>query len=291
MQNLLSMEHLSTTEMMDIIHTAIAYKKGESLPSYANKTISNLFFENSTRTKLSFEMAEHKLNIHAIPFEVATSSVSKGETLYDTCKTLEAIGVDALVIRHPENEYYRQLKGLNIPIINGGDGSGSHPTQCLLDLMTIYEHFGYFEGLNVVIVGDISHSRVARSNQQALTKLGASVSFAGPKEWQDFSIDAPFITLDEAVAQSDVIMLLRVQRERHTVQADLVGMDYNTHFGMNAQRLERMKENAIIMHPAPINRGVEITDELVECEKSKIFEQMTNGVYTRMAVLNKVLGG
>lgn len=291
MKQLLSMEHLSTEEIMRILETAIAYKNGKALPSFAGKSVSNLFFENSTRTKLSFEMAEHKLGLHSIPFEVATSSISKGETLYDTCKTLEAIGVDVLVIRHTENEYYRGLSGLNIPVINGGDGSGSHPTQSLLDLMTIYEEFGRFEGLNVVIAGDILHSRVARSNQQALTKLGANVFFSGPKEWQDKSINTPYIEMDEAIAICDVVMLLRVQRERHTVEGDLRGINYNSMYGMNTERLARMKPNAIIMHPAPINRGVEIMDELVECDRSRIFPQMTNGVYVRMSVLNTILGG
>lgn len=177
MDNLLSMQQLSTDDMLRIVKRAVAIKNGEYEPFSEQLFVANLFFENSTRTKLSFEVAEARLGMERIPFEVSTSSVQKGESLYDTCKTLEAIGCDALVIRHPQEAYYEELEGLNIPIINGGDGSGSHPTQSLLDIMTIYEKFGTFEGLNIVICGDIKHSRVAKSNCDALTRLGANVFF------------------------------------------------------------------------------------------------------------------
>ncbi|WP_020008716.1 aspartate carbamoyltransferase catalytic subunit [Salinicoccus albus] len=290
MDNLLSMEHLSEADIMRIIKRALDFKENGVQPFEEKKYIANLFFENSTRTKTSFEMAEAKLGISSIPFDVNFSSVSKGETLYDTCKTMEALGCDGLVIRHSENKYYEQLVGLGIPVINGGDGSGSHPTQSLLDLMTIYEQFGTFKGLDVVIAGDIIHSRVAHSNQQALEKLGANVVFSAPPEWQEAHQGDAYRVLDEALAEADVIMLLRVQHERHDIRARFTKDDYNRLYGMNMKRYDRMKKNAIIMHPAPVNRGMEISEELVEGEQSVIFRQMKNGVFVRMSVLTEILG-
>ena len=291
MKNLLSMEEVAASDIVSLITRAIDIKNGSPMMSLSDKTVVNLFYENSTRTKVSFEMAEKKLNLTQLPFDVATSSVSKGESLYDTCKTLEAIGADALVIRHPDNKYYSELQSLNIPIINGGDGSGSHPTQSLLDMMTIYERFGQLAGLKIAIVGDIKHSRVAKSNAQALSKMGADVYFSGPELLQDPTLNVPYISLDDAVEHCDVVMLLRVQHERHASFEKLQKEEYNKQYGMNNQRLNRMKSHAIIMHPAPINRGVEITDDLVECDKSVIFQQMTNGVYMRMSILESVLEG
>lgn len=291
MKNLLSMEHVTPKEIEALITRAIDIKNGRPVMKLNDKTVVNLFYENSTRTKLSFEMAEKKLNVERLPFDVSTSSVSKGETLYDTCKTLEAIGADALVVRHPDNKYYEELEHLNIPIINGGDGSGSHPTQSLLDMMTIYENLGQLCGLKIAIVGDIKHSRVAKSNAEALTKMGAEVYFSGPVELQDNTLNIPYIGIDEAVEISDVIMLLRVQHERHEAYSKMAKAEYNALYGMNKERMDNMKPDALIMHPAPINRNVEITDEVVEGEKSVIFEQMTNGVFMRMSILESVLDG
>lgn len=291
MKNLLSMEHVTPQEIEALITRAIDIKNGRPVMKLNDKTVVNLFYENSTRTKLSFEMAEKKLNVERLPFDVSTSSVSKGETLYDTCRTLEAIGADALVVRHPDNKYYEALEHLNIPIINGGDGSGSHPTQSLLDMMTIYENLGQICGLKIAIVGDIKHSRVAKSNAEALTKMGAEVYFSGPVELQDNTLNIPYIGIDEAVEFSDVIMLLRVQHERHESYAQMPKAEYNALYGMNKERMDNMKPHALIMHPAPINRNVEITDEVVEGEKSVIFEQMTNGVFMRMSILESVLDG
>ena len=289
MDNLLSMQQLSTDDMLRIVKRAVAIKNGEYEPFSQQLFVANLFFENSTRTKLSFEVAEARLGMERIPFEVSTSSVQKGESLYDTCKTLEAIGCDALVIRHPQEAYYEELEGLNIPIINGGDGSGSHPTQSLLDIMTIYEKFGTFEGLNIVICGDIKHSRVAKSNCDALTRLGANVFFSAPKSFQYGALDIDYVDLDEVIDQVDVVMLLRVQHERHDVATKITQVTYNSEYGMNQARYDRLKPDAIVMHPAPVNRGVEILGELIEAPKSVIFEQMTNGVYTRMSILEDVL--
>lgn len=287
MANLLSMNELTETEIIGLLDRADKCRTGQA--ETVGGTVANLFFEPSTRTKLSFEMAEHRLGITSLPFETSSSSVLKGETLYDTVKTLEAIGVDAVVIRHEEEAYYEGLKGLKTAVINAGDGSGQHPTQSLLDLYTIRQEFGSFEGLHITIVGDIAHSRVARSNAAALKKLGADVSFICPEEWSgEFETTED---LDALIGMTDVLMLLRVQHERHAVSALFGKEQYHEQFGLTVERERRMKDSAIIMHPAPINRGVEIADCLVECERSRIFKQMENGVYIRMAVLEYALKG
>ncbi|RXK18903.1 aspartate carbamoyltransferase catalytic subunit [Macrococcus sp. DPC7161] len=288
MKYLHSITDLSNEAIIETIQRAIKIKNGgyDQLPDVF---VSNLFFENSTRTKCSFEVAERELGMHVIPFETSTSSVSKGESLYDTCKTMESIGCDVLVIRHPERDYYKQLEGLNIPIINGGDGSGQHPTQCLLDLMTIYEEYGKFEGLKVVICGDILNSRVARSNFEALTRLGAHVQFVAPEIWQDHTIDAEYVDIDDVINDIDVCMLLRVQHERHDSKSHFTKETYHNGYGLTIERYNQLKETAIVLHPAPVNRGVEIDDSLVEAPKSRIFKQMSNGVYTRMSILAQVI--
>lgn len=288
MRQLHSITELSNEAIMTTIERAIEIKNGH-VPNFNNVYVANLFFENSTRTKCSFEMAERKLGLQVIPFETSTSSVSKGESLYDTCKTLESIGCNVLVIRHPENDYYNQLRGLNIPIVNGGDGSGQHPTQCLLDLMTIYEEFGKFEGLKVVICGDILNSRVARSNYDALTRLGADVQFVAPDAWIDPSIPAEYVNIDDVIEEVDVCMLLRVQHERHDKASSFTKEEYNARYGLNQTRFDKLKEHAIILHPAPVNRDVEIISDLVEAPKARIFKQMENGVYTRMSILSQVI--
>lgn len=285
------MEEVNVNEIEALITRALEIKYGKPVMKLNDKTVVNLFYENSTRTKVSFEMAEKNLNLTQLPFDIATSSVSKGESLYDTCKTLEAIGADALIIRHPDNKYYQELENINIPIINGGDGSGSHPTQSLLDMMTIYENLGRIQGLKIAIVGDIKHSRVAKSNAQALSKMGADVYFSGPEVLQDNTLNIPYIELDEAAKTCDVVMLLRVQHERHESFEEMDKAEYNRLYGMNEHRLSMMKDQSIIMHPAPMNRGVEITDSIVECDKSVIFEQMSNGVFMRMSILERVLEG
>ena len=291
MKNLLSMEDLTNEEIISLIKRALELKNGDENKKRKDIFISNLFFENSTRTKKSFEVAEKKLELNVIDFEVSTSSVQKGETLYDTCKTLEMIGVNMLVIRHGENEYYKQLKNLKIPIINGGDGSGEHPSQSLLDLMTIYETFGKFEDLEIVIAGDIKNSRVARSNQKALTRLGANVKFIAPEIWKDESL-GEFVDFDDVIDKVDICMLLRVQHERHTEskeKSEFSKENYHKNYGLTIERYKKLKEKAIIMHPAPVNRDVEIVDSLVESEKSRIFEQMKNGMFMRQAILEYII--
>ncbi|MBU0437359.1 aspartate carbamoyltransferase catalytic subunit [Staphylococcus succinus] len=292
MDNLLSMEHLSTNEIHELIQRASAIKKGDLKPQrYENKFVANLFFENSTRTKSSFLVAEQKLGLKLIDFETNTSSVQKGESLYDTCKTLEQVGADVLVIRHSQTTYYEELKSLNIPIINGGDGSGQHPTQSLLDIMTIYEEYQSFEGLNILICGDIKNSRVARSNFQSLSALGANVMFSSPEAWKDCSLDAPYVDIDTVIDHIDIVMLLRVQHERHDngENTSFEANNYHEQFGLTQARYDKLHNQAIVMHPAPVNRGVEIDHSLVEASKSRIFKQMENGMYLRMAVIDYIL--
>lgn len=292
MDNLLSMEHLTTNEIYELIEIASGIKSGNFKPHrYEDKFVANLFFENSTRTKSSFLVAEQKLGLKLIDFETSTSSVQKGESLYDTCKTLEQVGADVLVIRHSNTTYYNELNSLNLPIINAGDGSGQHPTQSLLDLMTIYEEYKTFKGLNVLICGDIKNSRVARSNYQSLTALGANVMFTSPETWRDETLEAPYVDIDQKIEDIDIVMLLRVQHERHDdgEVADFENQNYHQNYGLTKQRYNRLKSSAIVMHPAPVNRGVEIDDCLVEADKSRIFKQMENGMYTRMAVIEYIL--
>ena len=293
MKNLLTTTELSVQEIQAILDEAICFAGGETWEPGKKLFAANLFFENSTRTKCSFEVAERKLGFDVIPFEVTTSSVQKGESLYDTVKTLEAIGVDTVVIRHPEDEYFNQLIGkVNIPVINGGDGCGHHPTQSLLDLMTIYQEFGRFRGLKVAIIGDVMHSRVARSNADTLRRLGAEVVFSGPEEWFDASIPhGRYENIDTAVKTADVVMLLRIQHERHTGEMSHSKGDYLKRYGLTKDRERSMKLGAIVMHPAPVNRNVEIDEDLIECDRSRIFKQMENGVYIRMAVLKRAVEG
>lgn len=288
MKGLLTLKELSTNKIIDIIKYALELKEGLSV-SYVGKKMATLFFENSTRTHYSFITAMMNLGIKVIDFNASVSSVQKGETLYDTIKTFEALGMDGVVIRHSEDEYFKQLENINIPIFNGGDGKSNHPTQSLLDLMTIYEEFGHFDGLKCSIIGDISHSRVAHTNIEVMERLGMKVSISGPSEFNDGSAD--YINIDQAVRESDVVMLLRVQFERHNQNMSMSVEDYHRQYGMTLDRVNQMQEHAIIMHPAPFNRGVEIADEVAECNKSRIYKQMTNGVYIRMAVISMVLDG
>lgn len=287
-KHLTRLTDLTVEHIMNLIKTADEYSNGGEVPQLKGKVIANLFFEPSTRTQYSFAMAEHRVGLHTLDFTAETSSVQKGETLYDTVKTFEAIGVDGVVIRHPQNNYFEELiPHLNIPIFNGGDGSGNHPTQSLLDLLTIYQEFGKFEGLKIAIVGDIAHSRVAHTNIEVMNRLGMEVHVVAPEQFQEVGYE--WETLDEIIKDMDIIMLLRVQHERHDGGMSLTKEEYHQQYGLTIEREQQMKEGAIIMHPAPFNRGVEIANEVVECERSRIFKQMENGVYIRMAVLTNSL--
>ena len=288
MRNLVKMSDLSKEEVYALIQRALELKAGASPIQRPDLIAANLFFENSTRTKHSFEVAQMKLGLQVLNFEASTSSLNKGETLYDTCKTLEAIGCNMLVIRHSQEAYYQELEGLTIPIVSGGDGSGEHPSQCLLDLMTLYEHFGRIEGLEVVIAGDIKNSRVARSNYHMLTRLGAKVQFVGPQVFADPTL-GQMVDFDQLIGQVDACMLLRVQFERHQEAVALSQADYHAHYGLTLARYQELKPQAIVMHPAPVNRDMEIASELVEAPQSRIFTQMTNGRYMRQAILEKII--
>ncbi|MCM3441174.1 aspartate carbamoyltransferase catalytic subunit [Metabacillus halosaccharovorans] len=289
MSNVLTMNQLTNEEIHSILNDAEQYKLGNGWRPSDTVFVSNLFFEPSTRTRFSFEVAEKKLGLQVLNFTAEHSSVQKGETLYDTVKTLESIGANAVVIRHQQDHFFENLiDKVSIPIINAGDGCGHHPTQSLLDLLTIKQEFGHFEGLTVSIHGDIRHSRVARSNAEVLTRLGAKVLFSGPSKWQDSTNTyGEYVDVHTAIQESDVVMLLRIQHERHEEKDQ--AKDYLYEFGLTKEREKLMKKHAIIMHPAPVNRGVEIDGDLIECERSRIFKQMENGVFARMAVLKRAL--
>ncbi len=297
LENLTSMEKLSVDEVMGLIKRASAFKAGSANFDLEKQTFaSNLFFENSTRTHHSFHIAERKLGLDVLEFDAQASSISKGETLYDTVLTLDALGVDICVIRSGVEHYYEELvnsDNIHCAIVNGGDGSGQHPSQCLLDLMTIYEEFGKFEGLKIAISGDLTHSRVAKSNMMMLQKLGARLYFTGPAAWysEEFDDYGHYANLDRILPELDVHMLLRVQHERHDSGESFSKEGYHHHFGLTEERAKMLKPTAIIMHPAPVNRNVEIADSLVESPQSRIVQQMSNGVYTRMAILEAILAG
>ena len=286
MKNLFTLTELSNQEIMDILNDAVAFSNGQTF-SLAGKIVANLFFEPSTRTEYSFVMAQQLLNIKPITFNKASSSFfNKGETFEDTVKCFEAFGVDAFVIRHSENEYYKKLN-VNVPILNAGDGTHAHPTQCLLDLLTIYQEFGKFEGLKIAIVGDIKFSRVAHENISVMERLGMECYISGPSIYMEDNYK--FIPLDEAVETMDIIMLLRVQNERHGENDKVDKTSYLEKYGLTLERANRMKKGAIIMHPAPFNRGIEIEDAVLDLPQNRIFKQMKNGVYARQAVLKRSL--
>jgi len=288
MNNLFNLKELSEKDVLDIIESAEDFIKGKTL-HYGNKVVANLFFEPSTRTQYSFEAAEHRLGCKVLTFNKESSSIQKGETLYDTVKTFSQYA-DVIVIRHSQNNYYEELIGnIEVPIINGGDGSGNHPTQSLLDLLTIHQEFKHFKGLEVAIVGDIAHSRVANTNIEIMKRLGMIVYCCAPVELQNE--EHQYVDLDAVIDHVDIVMLLRVQFERHEKVMDISKEEYHHLYGLTKERYNRLNENAIIMHPAPVNRGIEIADELIESKKSRIFKQMKNGVYIRMALLQRAFEG
>ncbi|TPR41099.1 aspartate carbamoyltransferase catalytic subunit [Apilactobacillus micheneri] len=294
--NFLNINEFSNDEIKKMILLAHKFRNGKQIkfkkPIYA----ANLFFENSTRTHTSFEMAQRKLGIQTFNINPQTSSMKKGESLSDTIKTLQAIGMDCLVIRHKLTGWYQELSkdsNINISLVNAGDGSGQHPSQSLLDLVTIDDEFHKFAGLSIGIIGDLVHSRVARSDAEILQRLGANVYFAGPKAWypKDFDKFGIYVTIDEIIDKLDVVMMLRVQLERlnHELVSKFTNQNYFEDYGLTKQKAAKMKKKAIIMHPAPVNRDVEIASQLVESSNSRIFRQMNNGVYARMAILTTVL--
>lgn len=288
MKHLISVDDLNTADILDIFELAHRFQNKE-LSITKQIFAANLFFEPSTRTKTSFIVAERKLQIESLDFQAEHSSINKGETLLDTAKTFEAIGADLLVIRHSSDDWAKEITPhVSIPVINGGAGTKDHPTQSLLDAYTIYQEFGTFSDLNIVIAGDIKHSRVAHSSLEILEKLGSTIYVSGAKEHMDEVSPYPYAPIDEAVEIADVLMLLRIQHERHEVSNHNT-TSYLKQYGLTIEREKQMKAEAIIMHPGPVNRGVEIDSALVEAKRSRIFKQMNNGVYIRMAILVKLL--
>jgi aspartate carbamoyltransferase catalytic subunit len=300
-RHLLTIEELSLAEIGQIHSTAGAFKKilqrsVKKVPALRGKTIVNLFLEPSTRTRLAFDMAAKRLSADVISFDAASSSTTKGETLRDTAENIQALQADMIVIRHAASGsplYLSRL--LDIPVINAGDGAHEHPTQGLLDTFTMKEHLGNLRGKKVVILGDILFSRVARSNIHALTKLGAAVTLCGPStlvpHWfTDFGVTVSH-DLKSALDGAEAVMLLRIQHERQTSSHFPSLGEYTGMFGLNKTRASWLHPKAIIMHPGPINRGVEIDSDLADGERSVILEQVTNGIAVRMAVLYLCAGG
>lgn len=292
-RHLLGLKSLTKEEINSILDRASYWEHHENKvhSMLDGKFVANMFFENSTRTRFSFEVAEKRLGAQVLNFTAAASSVEKGESIYDTVRTLESMGIDAGVIRlKPVGVLAELAEKIKVPLINAGDGNNEHPTQALLDLYTMRKVFGDLKGLTVSIVGDIMHSRVARSNLWGLQKLGARVQFCAPDNMQaaELSEYASYVSMEEAL-QADVVMMLRVQLERHNKGFIRSAEEYRERYGLTVERAARMKPHAIIMHPAPVNRGVEIDDELVECDKSKIFTQMSHGVPIRMAVVERAI--
>ena len=300
-RHLLDIESLNAEEITLVLDTAKMFKAvGEraikKVPALRGKTVVNLFIEPSTRTRISFELAALRLTADVINFTAEASSLKKGETLKDTARTLEALNADIIIIRHSATGAAHFLsRFLNASVINAGDGAHEHPTQALLDTFTIREKKGRIEGLNVTILGDILYSRVARSNIWALTKLGAKVTLCGPatlvpRVFEQMGCRVTY-NVDEAVADADIINLLRIQHERQRKTMFPSINEYTNLFGLNKERLARTKPDVLIMHPGPINRGVEIDSEIADCGRSVILEQVTNGLAVRMAVLFLVNGG
>ena len=303
-RDLLGIRDLSAEEIKGILDTAenfreINTREIKKVPTLRGKTIINLFFENSTRTRTSFELAAKRLSADAVNISVSSSSVAKGETLIDTALNLDAMSPDCIVVRHGSAGVPHQLaKVSKAAIVNAGDGTNEHPTQALLDAMTIREHKKKIAGLEVAIVGDILHSRVARSNIQLLTKLGAKVRVAGPKTLvpDDFQylVEKDLIVcknIEEAIEGTDVVMILRIQKERQDSAYFPTLREYSIHYGLTHERLNLAKEDAIVLHPGPMNRGIEIASDVADSSRSLILDQVKYGVAVRMAVLYFATGG
>ena len=300
-KDLLGLEDLSREEIELILDTAVPCKQIYSrdvkrFPMLRGRLVVNLFYEPSTRTRTSFELAGKWMSADVVNIAVSTSSVVKGESLTDTVKTLEALGADIVAVRHSSAGVPRLLAGaVKARVINAGDGAHEHPTQGLLDLFTIRERKGGFEGLAVTIVGDIRHSRVARSNIWGLLKMGASVRAAGPPTLMPPGLEAlgvqVFDDLDEALRGADVVNVLRIQKERQKAGLFPSLREYTRRYGLNRARLDLAVDDVLLMHPGPANLGVEITQDLVEDPRSAVREQVTNGVAVRMALLYLLSGG
>ena len=303
-KDLLGIRELSAGEITHILDTAesfrdISRREIKKVPALRGRTVINLFFEPSTRTRTSFEIAAKRLSADAINISASTSSVTKGETLLDTARNLEAMAPDCIVVRHSSaGAPYQLARICRAAIVNAGDGAHEHPTQALLDALTIRERKGRIAGLKVAIIGDILHSRVARSNIHLLTKLGATVSVAGPgtlvpNEFGELVEEGVIVEprIEQAIEGADVVMILRIQRERQDAAFFPSMREYAVHYGLNLSRLEHAAPDAIVMHPGPMNRGIEIESDVADGRRSLILDQVTNGLAVRMAVLYLLAGG
>ncbi len=299
--HLLGLEGVSKEDISLILDTATSFKEVlerpiPKVPTLRGKTVVNLFFEPSTRTRFSFELAEKRLSADTINFSASSSSVLKGETLKDTIKNIEAMKIDLVVIRHgaPGSPHFL-ARCIDACVINAGDGAHEHPTQALLDMMTLRERLGRLKGLKVVIIGDILHSRVARSNIFGLKSMGADVGVCGPASLIPRNIEDIGVTvyshIEDALSEADVVNVLRIQLERQKGGMFPSLREYRSLFGITRERLERAGREIIIMHPGPINRGIEIDSEVADGENSVILNQVKNGVAVRMAVLYLLAGG
>jgi aspartate carbamoyltransferase catalytic subunit len=301
-KHLLGMDQLSSEDITEILDTAESLRQVtdrpiKKLPTLRGRTICNLFYEASTRTRISFELAAKRLSADVINFAAdSKSSVAKGESFKDTAWTLEAMGVDAIVVRHGSSGAPHQLaRWVNAHVLNAGDGAHEHPTQALLDLFSILERFKEFEGLKVAIVGDVIHSRVARSNVKGLVTMGAEVTLVGPptlipREATTWGAKVAY-ELDPLLPELDVCYLLRVQKERQNEQLVPSLREYASLWGLDGERLRKMKKDALVMHPGPMNRGVEIAADVSESPRSIILDQVSNGLAVRMSLLYLMLGG
>jgi len=299
-RGLLGIEDLDRDDIEKILDTAIKMKEiGErdvkKVPTLRGRTIINLFFESSTRTRTSFEIAGKRLSADVVNFSPSSSSLTKSESILDTAKTLDAMDPDAVVIRHKVSGVPKRIADeLDAPVINAGDGAHEHPTQALLDMMTVLEEKGRLDGLTVTIIGDIAHSRVARSNIYGFRKMGAEVRVAGPPTMLPAQVESlgvkAFTSLREALDGADVVMALRIQTERLTGAAFPTIREYSSTFGLDRQKMRFAKDDAIVMHPGPVNRGVELSHDLADRRPSVILDQVRNGVALRMAVLYLLAG-
>jgi aspartate carbamoyltransferase catalytic subunit len=294
-KHLLTLEDLSREEIVYLLNTAESFKEistrsVKKAPALRGRVVVTMFFEESTRTRVSFALAAQRLSADVLDFSAKMSSTAKGESLRDTARTIEAMGVDIMVIRHPAaGSAYELTQAVDSCVINAGDGQHAHPTQGLLDLFTIRERKGKVEGLNVAIVGDIAHSRVARSDLDGLLKLGAKVTFVGPPTLAPRTFEklgARVVhDLDAVLPEMDVVNMLRVQRERITSSVFPSVREYVRFFGMTRERLKRCKPDVLIMHPGPVNRGIELAADVADGPNSTILRQVTNGLAVRMATL------
>ena len=300
-RHLLGLKDYPAEDIKSIIDTAFSFKEVlerpiKKVPSLIGKTIVNLFFENSTRTRISFELAQKRLSADTVNFSASTSSLKKGETFKDTAQNLEAMKIDAVVMRHPTPGAPVHLtKHIDAIVINAGDGTHEHPTQAILDMTSLYEKFGYLKGLKIAIIGDISHSRVALSNIYGLKTMGAEVTLCGPA-----TLIPPFVeelgvnvnyNVDETIEWADALNVLRIQRERMGGGLLPSIREYRNLFGITTERLSRHKKELVIMHPGPMNRGVEIDSSVADSDQAIILNQVLNGVASRMAILYLLLGG